>query len=115
MKQNVLKPKTKTVHKYLGNVWSVRVDQAEVLFANGDALRADTYGQPLAICIAGPVPLHSIMLQRRHQLQGLIFHRSLAQTCQSLVSGYDAAERKKNNQVYLNPKTRKYLPKEMLT
>lgn len=73
--------------------WIVPVDQAEVLLANGDAFRADAHGQALPICVAGPVPLHAVMLQRGDQLQGLILHGALAQPLQSLVSGHDAAEK----------------------
>lgn len=72
---------------------SVPVDQAKVLLADGDALGADADGQPLAISITGPVPLNPVMLQRGDQLQGLVFHRPLAQSRQSLVSRYDAAGR----------------------
>lgn len=66
-------------------VSSVPVDQAEVLLADGDPLGADADGQPLAVSIAGPVPLDAVVLQRGDQLQGLVFHRTLAQTRQSLV------------------------------
>lgn len=72
---------------------SVPVDQAEVLLADGDPLGTNADGQPLAVSIAGPVPLNPVMLQRGHQLQGLVFHRTLAQSRQSLVSRYDAAGR----------------------
>lgn len=72
---------------------SLPVDQAEVLLADGDPLGADADGQPLAVSIAGPVPLHPVMLQGGDQLQGLVFHRPLAQSRQSLVSRYDAAGR----------------------
>lgn len=52
----------------------VPVDQAEILLANSDAFRTNSYCHPLTVCVASPVPLHTIMLQRGDQLQGLILH-----------------------------------------
>lgn len=71
---------------------SVPVDQAEVVPADGDAVRSHSDRQSLALCVPRPVPLHAVVLQRRYQLQGLILHRALAHPLQSLVLGYDAAK-----------------------
>lgn len=70
---------------------NLRVDQAEVLPADGDALRADADGEPLAGGVARPVPLHAVVLQGRDQLQRLVLHRALAQALQPLVAGDDTA------------------------
>lgn len=71
----------------------LRVDQAEVLPADGDALGAHADGEALAGGVARPVPLHAVVLQRRDQLQRLVLHRALAQALQPLVAGDDTAGR----------------------
>lgn len=73
------------------------VNQGEVLSADSYALWSYSDSQPLSFSVPHPVPLHPIMLQQRHQLQGLVLNRGLAHTLQSLVLGYDTAKNQKRH------------------